>query len=89
VSQIKPSVASVPVVGSACQEHNGEDDAKQIIQCGSEGLDDELQLERNGSAQWCRNDNPLFASVPAAIYSAPGRAAVIMWQSLAFAGDTG
>ena len=65
------------------------DAAEQIFMCGSECQVVELQMERIGSAQWCRNDNPLFASVPAAIYSAPGRAAVIMWQSLAFAGDTG
>ena len=80
-----PFLLLVPCAGTL----NGEDDAKQSVQCGSASLDVEIQLERNFSAQWCRNDNPLFASVPAAIYSAPGHAAVITWPSLAFAGETG
>ncbi len=80
-----PFLLLVPCAGTL----NGEDDAIQSVQCGSASLDDEIQLERNFSAQWCRNDKPLFASVPAAIYSAPGHAAVITWPSLAFAGETG
>ncbi len=80
-----PFLMLVPCAGTL----HGEDEAKQSVKCGSASLDDEIQLRRNFSAQWCRNDNPLFASVPVAIYSAPGHAAVITWPSLAFAGDTG